>query len=125
MLMKLEARDQSILKLNKQVLHLHEEMREQSDWHTLHMAQLRMTHQQEKDAWSRRSKATAGKQVDTAAIQQTRRRLSQPELDEKENSVARAARPECKVSVELEGSVESVDQGPMSSGTEARSVSGL
>ncbi len=46
--MKLQARDQRILELNKQVLRLNEEMREQSDWHALQIAQLRMTHQQDK-----------------------------------------------------------------------------
>ncbi len=58
-IMKLQARDQRILELNKQVLRLKEEMREQSEWNALQLAQLRMTHQQQKDKSTRKTKADA------------------------------------------------------------------
>ena len=59
-IMKLQARDQRILELNKQVLRLNEEMREQSEWNALQLAQLRMTHQQEKEKVQRKAKVDAG-----------------------------------------------------------------
>ena len=74
-IMKLQARDQRILELNKQVLRLNEEMREQSEWNALQLAQLRMTHQQEKEKTSRKSKAEA---VDEDPSKKSKGRVMKP-----------------------------------------------
>ena len=53
-IMKLQARDQRIAELNKQILKLKEDMREQTEWSTLQMEQLRMAQMQEKERSSRK-----------------------------------------------------------------------
>lgn len=62
--MKLQARDQRIGELNKQILKLKEEMREQSEWNAMQLAQLRMT----QDAEKKRDKKPSKKQVDLDEI---------------------------------------------------------